>query len=195
MMPQTDLKFKQGTEAIKGLIRWSSLTELEHHSKAIDIALVEGTKGKSPMHASGMALILLASESFRITLKVFYTPGSCRGLMSNKGKFATGEVSEAWIADFMKELMNMTAGSVKRYLNAMNVRVGLSLPLVMLGFDDIYETEFMNSPVCERDTWTLETRECDLIFKATLEIFNSDVISDLSWAPPQAIVDTDVEFL
>ena len=85
-----------------------------------------------------LSLILIGGGDFRMLLKIF----SNKSDIYKMAETALGEIrSESAIVDFMKELANVLGGSIKRSMEASELQVGLSLPLSIKGFDELFSDQ------------------------------------------------------
>ena len=57
-----------------------------------------------------------------------------------KSNLNTKEISNSHSKDFIRELCNVIAGYLKHTLSENNIQVGISLPLLARGFDDLFLT-------------------------------------------------------
>lgn len=190
---ETPMPQLQGIQAIREMLRIASIKELTHHGKLNQIKIAEGSAQPAPIFAPRMALILMVSGEFRITIKVFYSHQYGLELMSQRRRVKIEEVQDAWIPDFMKELMNLTAGATKRSLGSVDVKMGLSLPLIMRGIDDIYE--IAHADLQDLDLWTLETNLGTLVYKTSIEIYDRPFVDAIRWSAPVETNEDDMEFL
>lgn len=81
-----------------------------------------------------LSLILLGGADFRMLIKI-HSNESDVAIMA---KEALGAGDEVATVDFVKELANVLGGSVKRAIEAAELQVGLSLPLSIRGFDELF---------------------------------------------------------
>ena len=96
-----------------------------------------------------LSLILIANSDFRILIKTYFNDSTVRELAPDALKIA--QISDhQGLGDYMKELSNLFGGAVKRSLEASAISCGLSLPLIIYGFDELF---------AER----LETADCAFI--------------------------------
>ncbi len=105
-------------------------------------AIVESIENKFGLFAPWAAIILVSGSDYRVTFKAHFK-------LSDASKFASGDktvgedgsFSDALRMrsfDYMKEYCNLYAGSLKRAFADANINVGISLPLLTRGFDEIF---------------------------------------------------------
>jgi len=171
------------------------LREFQHYSKISDAQLIDGTTLTAPVFGHWMTVILMANAELRVTVKAFYG-GTCgRKLMAFKSKKPAHTVNPRWISDYMKELLNLTCGAVKRELIALDCNVGLSLPLEMRGFDELFAEDRDSSASYSSYLWTIKTEHGPLVFRAEIEALDTEYVANLCWAPQPESADADMEFL
>jgi len=127
-----------GIAALQEMVRASSLHQLRQQAKDESLGLVHETRTDGPVHGHWMSLILMAGQPFRLTYKVFYSSPLSRALPARRLESRPDDISDSIMADFMREFCNLMAGGVKRTLAQMQIPVGLSLPLVTRGFDEVF---------------------------------------------------------
>lgn len=81
-----------------------------------------------------LSLILLGGPDFRMLVKIHSNESD----IAVMAKEALGEGADIAAVDFMKELANVLGGSVKRAMESADLQVGLSLPLSIRGFDELF---------------------------------------------------------
>lgn len=109
----------------------------------ISIAPLENQKSIYLMN--WMAMILVANADFRIAVKIHYHDTDLINLAQSV--LALDEISatssknvssSSCIQDFAKEFANLLGGTIKRSLDHSRLNNGLSLPLLVRGFDDLF---------------------------------------------------------
>jgi len=137
-----------------------------------------------------MSLILLAGGGIRMTLKAFYNTNLCRRVLADVTGQKPEEIADHYVSDLMRELLNRVGGSAKRMLGDAGLTVGLSLPLVTRGFDQI----FSNS-TSQRDTdfehWVLSTKYGAVAMSAELTLAPADCLNKFEWVVPAPKADAD----
>ena len=100
------------------------------------------------------ALILISGTSIRVTFRVYFSTATAKHLASGAYSTAEDDIASDQAYDFMKEFCNLCAGRVKLLLIGNDLQVGISLPLVTRGFDQVFEEESKES-FCIEDRWCL----------------------------------------
>lgn len=88
------------------------------------------------------SLILVSGNDYRITFKVHFPVINCKGLVAQSGAESDDLQNELKIKmqvfDYLKEFCNYYAGSLKRAFSDANVNMGISLPILTRGFDEVF---------------------------------------------------------
>lgn len=129
---------QQGRVALSEWIRTSCQGGFRQQFKSEAAHLGEVNLGCLPVIAPWQSVILLANSQMRITFKAFFYLGEVRHRLGQLKREKTETITERLGHDLMKEFCNLTGGSLKRNLAKVNVSVGLSLPLVTRGFDEVF---------------------------------------------------------
>lgn len=92
-----------------------------------------------------MAMILVANSDFRIAVKIHYNDTDMITLAKSVllmddvvPILSKNKNSSSCIQDFTKEFANLLGGTIKRSLDLCDLNNGLSLPLLVRGFDDLF---------------------------------------------------------
>jgi CheY-specific phosphatase CheX len=177
------------------LVRETSLTRLKICSKHEDISIQANEQNRA-VNGYWMSIILLSGGDLRLTLKVFFASHEIAVLAASVFGKSPNEITKEQCADFVKEFCNLTAGSVKTSLEEKGIQVGLSLPLVTRGFDDIFfPTGSSASDYC--DLWQLSSLEVNLKCMAIYNVYNSKILENIQFKMPEYQVENtgDVDFL
>ncbi len=140
-------------------------SEIQFFGQAVDIArdrfqsfnnrggeaktqLVENKYG---LFAPWAAIILVSGGDYRLTFKVHFTllQATKFAIDGNDSETPTLDPAKVKIMsfDYMKEFCNLYAGSLKRAFADANISVGISLPLLTRGFDEVFfpKADFKNT--------------------------------------------------
>ncbi len=167
---------KKSTELIKNLIRNTSLRGLAAMSQKKDIEIAEVT---SPQKIMGhwMALISVSGEQLHLTFKVQFSIAMARGFALQKGQTQSQSISNSHSKDFVREFCNLVAGNIKTQLADNKVNVGISLPILSRGFDDLF-FDSGDKTLLSTDRWKL-AEEGNIIYCASIvEIISEMNLSD-----------------
>lgn len=139
-----------------------------------------------------MALILISNEHFRIVIKFHFSENDIL-ILSKKYTSLQNEKNKETILDFSKEITNQMGGVLKRVLEKNNITCGLSLPLVINSFDDIFSYKSPNSEYLIYKIWTDEM-QCYLQFH--LEFLSDNIRNTIELCDfSKANEEEEIEFL
>ncbi len=171
---------KKSIDIIKTLMRDTSQAALVAMSQKKQIAIEDVTDNKKIL-GHWMALISVSGVQLHLTFKVQFSIEMARSYASEVLKNDRLGISNSHSKDFIRELCNLVAGNLKTKLAENNVTVGISLPLLSRGFDDLF---FANSEssVQSIDRWQLVFKEttiyCCSIIEAIEDLSLSDKLND-----------------
>jgi CheY-specific phosphatase CheX len=168
---------------VKELVRFVTLQGLKEHTQNIEVSINEiPGVDHHQMLAPWMGLILISGPSLRITMKCHYT--------SDNGKFfaqkvmgkKSSEISFSQVQDFIREYCNLCGGKVKKIFSDSNLDTGISLPLALRGFDELffYDKKTLDTPGYSQDYWSLECENHFFILSSIIEIYNVSDINKLA---------------
>ncbi len=146
-------------------IRETSRAHLAQFAKLKAAALSEISADR-PVLAHWISLILISGKQVRITFRIHFHTAAARELASGAFSAPTTKVSSEQAHDFAKEFCNFCAGRIKHLLTANGYEVGISLPLTMRGFDQVFE-EPSGETYAFEDRWMI-VGDRETIFCSTL---------------------------
>jgi hypothetical protein len=133
-----DQTWSRELQALLELFSKSTHRRLVHDYDVSDTLLVFLDNPNRYVFGHHMALIFLAGPCFRLILKAHYSVKGVEQLVARTLKRQPDKIEEKTIHDFMREFLNLVAGGCKTMLGEIGIPMGLSLPLVSRGFDEIY---------------------------------------------------------
>jgi hypothetical protein len=170
------------------IIQQSSLSRLKSLSKRDDVDLL--AMDENPLVcAHWMSLILLSGPQLRVTFKTHFMLEAAQTFACKAYQMESREVSQLRGKDFFREFCNLTAGHAKLVLAANDVRVGVSLPALARGFDDIFYPRDKLSAVRH---WKLVCNEASVICSVHFDIFGSVAIRKMNIDQDQAVGDVEL---
>ena len=148
------------------------------------------------LYGQWMSIILLSGPSLQATLKLHYYNSSAKHITATALGIDDHNVKDTMLMDHMKELTNLFAGEVKAQLFHNDILVGISLPLITRGFDEVlFSDRIGNHQV--KDFWTMSS-ESDRI-KVTVttesEVFHPDIFEDVKFLEQNEEDEGEVDFL
>lgn len=130
------------------------------------------------LFAPWAAIILVSGSDYRLTFKVHFSLIHAKQIAIDPKDGASAALDSQNLNtkcfDYMKEFCNLYAGSLKRAFADSNVSMGISLPLLTRGFDEVFfpKADFKNTFEVFWDlTNQLGTVRCSL-FIETLNVEN-----------------------
>jgi CheY-specific phosphatase CheX len=132
-------KNEESTANLIELIRHCSMERLVQLSKREDVKMEE-MSAEPIVFAHWMSFVLLSGKSLRILFKVHYMSKTAKYFASHIFGGDEDKISSGRALDFFREYCNLTAGSMKIALDLDEIKVGISLPILAKGFDEIFYT-------------------------------------------------------
>ncbi len=143
---------------------------------------------KRKVHGNWMAVILIGGRSIRGVFKCYFDVNTWK----QKQGVVTDE--ERKISDFMKEFCNLVAGGLQQILGDKEMAVGISLPIVTRGFDEVFEK--LPNEGDYYDLWNVANKELDLTCSLSLSsLRGASVLSMIENLEECADDDGEVDFL
>jgi CheY-specific phosphatase CheX len=129
-----------------------------------------------------LSLILVTGMDIRISFKVFFDISDIKNLLTLTGvNELNNDLSDDLVFDFVNEYCNLTAGKIQQALSEQSVKLGISLPMVSRGFDDVYFTSHDEGVF--KSTWNLTINSVTLTCCAEVHVLNSQKFSDFKYIP------------
>lgn len=150
------------------------------------------------LYGQWMAIILVSGQALQVTFKTHFFNKFARELVSIGIGKSQENITTVMAMDFMREFCNLTAGEIKTKLSLNRVSVGLSLPLITRGFDEVLFSDIV-LPTSIRDWWALDWQGGHIICSAEVEIFQTETAQRIK-APKNSEMlseedEGDVDFL
>ncbi len=147
-----------------------------------------------------MALIMIHGCAFRITLKLHFSLSQIQQICHHYyGLSSSGEVTEHQTIDFVKELSNMIGGAVAVVLDDVGIDTGISLPLCMSGFYEVFsDYRELDTPYVKfNDIWKLHTEVVQIYGTAQIEIRDEELAEKLLYMDNPSETDDEggIDFL
>ena len=175
---------------LKSLIRKKSILAMTAATKKDELQVIEVPTDDKVM-GHWMSVISVSGEQLHITFKVQFSIDMARMYAMQTFKNLTGEISDSHSKDFIREYCNMVAGYVKNTLIHNSISVGVSLPLLCRGFDDL----FFDLPAREHsgiDHWKLAHGDNFICCASVIEVIGNLDLKNINEEP---LLTGDIEFL
>lgn len=171
------------------VIRDSSVSRMKNLSKRDDIYLSE-VPHKPIVYAHWMSFILLSGSSLRVLFKAHYQSEAAKGFAAKSYDSSKKDVTKPQALDFFREFCNLTAGNIKLVLFDSDVKVGISLPILARGFDDIF---YPRDTASTFDSWALNCQDEKVYCSTDIEVLENFALRDD--LPQNEANEGNVEFL
>lgn len=178
---------------LKAYVRESSLSTLIEYSEQSEIAIHEH-KNEFLVRGEWIRLILVAENSLKITFKVhwFEEQGNLFACLTYHKPHHEIRLKEA--IDFYGEYCNQVAGKIKWRLEQGGTETGVTLPLLLRGFDEIYFVPHAQGRYFE-DCWVLESSLGRIVVSSAFEISDPDEFLQLELETDALRSSGEMEFL
>ena len=180
---------------LKQLTRDAALKRMESHSGISGMTVSDlDADYKRKVHANWMSIILVSGLDLRVTFKSYFNCLDVKEIIHQSMGTPKEEIKDDFAMDFIKEFCNLTAGMIQKSLAAQSYHVGISLPMVTRGFDDLfYKPSSMNEIA---DMWRIETCGIELICAANFNIINSNKLESIEYVSEEEDDDDgEIDFL
>ncbi|MFK7824644.1 MAG: hypothetical protein AB8G05_10825 [Oligoflexales bacterium] len=152
---------------------------------------------KASMLNQWLTLILISGTKIKICFKSHFSNTSVRAHLAhkfdNKDKNLTLEMG----FDLLKEYCNLVGGGIKECLVSDNRTMGLSLPLLTRGFDEVLFVDRMkrSNKRLFRDIWRLSTSYNEIICSSEIYMIDWSSLDDVDEPKTQREAGGELEFL
>lgn len=188
-MGEFDLS-NRGFSQVKDIVRDISVSRLGQYTK-LDTRLEE-VKGRSfPVLGHWMALNLCSGQDVKIIFKVHFDTNIARQLCQKAFDEEWQKISLDYAHDFMKEYCNLVSGKLKQVFNSRKIQIGIGLPFVTRGFDDVF-FEAINGSRSQKYMWKISTASGVLHCSVDIEIHNDVDLDNIEIDDSQ---EGEVEFI
>ncbi len=146
-------------------------------------------------------LIVISAPEIMMILKIHFNPSEADQLRRIKfpDQCTDPAVAAAKTADYMKELTNQMCGRICRIFQQGDLALGMSIPLSMHGFYELYTDYTPSDGVLKKfgQGWRIQGDFGSLVCTAQVEIMDPNAVNNLQLADEQPPEDDDgeVEFL
>lgn len=155
-------------ESIHVIFKDASVFSAKVHGSYTDPKVSDDMGKNAPVFAHWLSMILMTSSDLRITFKVFYSNKTARKMAAHSMEVPETKVGNHTLAFYMREYVNLTAETVEKNLADNGITVGLSLPIVTRGFDEVF-SEFTKFGSLSETKWRVETEAGSLFCCAIIQ--------------------------
>ena len=183
--PSNDVQINLIQEKIKELIRQASLEKIQSYAQIPDFQLQEYDVPLRPgqVLAHRLALVFISGKPIRITFKVHFNHKDTREIAFRLyGVSSLDRVTEKHVIDFIKEYCNLSGGYLKKLFENIRLGLGMSLPLCMRGFDEVYSDygEVAAPLIRFSDIWKLTYHHSSITCTSLVEILDLNALKDVT---------------
>ena len=180
---------------LRDIIRGAATNRLDSCTRSkLKLEVTEVENPDDFVYAYWMSFILLSGKDLQITVKAHFFSDEARHLAAVGLKKQPEQITQPNIQDFMREYCNLVAGEVKASLWASNVTIGLSLPLITRGFDEVIFSDQMDARQFS-DWWRIGWESGGFTMSFVAEVYQLSVLADLKVPTGNTRDDGDIDFL
>lgn len=161
---------------IKEISQNISLARIKSSSKRDDLKFTEVDTNLAVL-AYWMSFVLVSGESIRIIFKAHFSSSDAQILASSTYDSKPENVSFDQAFDFMKEFCNLVAGGIKKKLEDSGLSAGISLPILVRGFDEFFFTGNPDKKIFF-ERWKISGDQVNLFCSLQLEFIDLDKIKN-----------------
>lgn len=141
-----------------------------------------------------MSAIILTSPVMRVTFRTHFMTEDGKVLVATSFSKNPEEVLSMEVLDFFKEYCNMVAGKIKWLLEFNGTESGISLPVMLRGFDEVFfKKEDRKSLFSEK--WKLQTASLAIACSIIVEFEEGKSWDDLKLNYTSDYEESEVTFL
>lgn len=190
------LNSQQSPEFLKGIfscVKRVALARFQTISQK-DSFLHLDAKPEGPYLGYWLGLILVSGPGCRIVFKCFFSAEDVKKVAANVYAKKPEDIPLRQSHDFIREFCNLTAGGLVKLFGNQGVSLGISLPIIIRGFDDIFYDAVSDSIQSYEDIWSVSDGDSSFVFGALVEIIDPEVFSNVNFNMPDETSD-EVDFL
>lgn len=163
-------------EVLKKLLRTSTFARLQRYLRKNDLLLEENVPELAEgVYNEQISIIMLWGMLGAINLKTHFNLEIAKGLTALGQNTPVAEVSEKMAQEFMKEFSNNQAGFLKGTLENHKVMMGMSLPFIADGKDEVIFRK-IRDPRAQVDVWKIKVDKFVITFTAEICLLDSKSI-------------------
>lgn len=164
--------------SLSEFIRDLSLKHLIGYSKIDDFEIDQSPLDDGNILAHWVSMILASGSALRVTFKVHFMSRQMRKIASKSLDTEPKSIPYLDYTDFAKEFCNLLVGQLKNIMHKNKITIGISLPLITRGFDEIFiRNDRMSQQF--KDLWRLKTGNCFVDCTSIIEIFDYSKLQNL----------------
>jgi len=154
-----------------------SKTRFSYHSGFNNLIIEESPVKDRGVVSFWMSLILISGKDIRVTFKTNYYQATIKKIMAKKFNKPIEQITTDQTKDFVREFCNLVAGTTKTIFEQVGSKVGISLPLVLRGFDNLFFIEKINENHYTY-TWRLSEADSYVDCCCYVEVLSPNIFKD-----------------
>ena len=158
-------------EQLRAFMREVSKVKLTELGRVADAEIVRIEIDRDVL-AHFVAFILVTGDRLRITFRAHFNSGTAAQLLQQTVAGTSSQTEPAHSYELMKEYCNLCAGEIKRVLATNEYPCVVSLPLMIRGFDQIFEPISKERFVVD-DRWVVRGAGLSFFCSARIEAQDS----------------------
>lgn len=128
-------------QRIVTLTRDACVAAAQSHGKFLSASTDEKLMSAGPVHGQWMSLVMLTSADLRLSLKIFYSLEQAQTFAAAALDLPIDKLKPSSVSFFMREFIILVAETLSESIKKQNnVVLGISLPIVTRGFDEVFST-------------------------------------------------------
>lgn len=150
--------------------------------------------GCSTVLGHWMSAIILTSPVMRVTFRSHFMTEEGKILLASSFGKKAEDISTMEVLDFFKEYGNMVAGKIKWLLEFNGTESGISLPVMLRGFDEVFFKKEDRKSLFS-DHWRLQSKSLGIACSAIVELEDGKSWDDLKLSYHSDYEESEVTFL
>lgn len=180
---------------LKHFVRDASVSRLRSASlNKFGMELREAPIVDDFVYGHWMSFILMSGKDVQVTFKSHFMSKDTRVLVAAALRKDIGAITHHMVMDFMREYCNLAAGEIKAQLQQNQVGIGLSLPLITRGFDEVVFSDRVDKKQII-DAWQVAWKGGHLVCSSVIEVLDWNALTNIRVIEKQSNDDGDVELL
>ena len=162
------------------IIRFVTLSRMNLYidDNSFEIVEFENMMPNGYVFANSMSMIVVAGKSIRVLLKTHFNHKDSKAIA--RRLYGLEDIDDSKSYDVMKEYCNLSAGFLKKICIERDVPVGISLPVVTLGFNEVFsDAESSGQRVIFEDCWKLRDMESNIICSCQIDVIEPEALEGL----------------
>ena len=182
---------------LQKVIRQASADRLSDQAGGAQVTIDNSINPRTSILGHWLTVIIISGGKLKISFKCHFMTEAGSIHLARKTNRTPDDVEPSMVFDLLKEYCNLVGGSVKSSLGRENSRMGLSLPLLTRGFDEVLFADRVRraGKRRHRDVWTLQLPYAKFVCSSEIQVVNWTNLEDLGTDKTQKSLEGEVDFL